>query len=189
MSTATAARLMTMAELLAMPDDGVDRWLIRGQLREKPITVRNRFHSRVLVRIAQLLLDWLDRQPAPHGEVLGGKAGFRIRKAPDTVVGVDVAYVSYEIASRLSDETTLVDGVPTLAVEILSPSDTHEEVRQKVTEYLEAGVALIWVVDPDDHVVRIYRTGAKLQVVNEDQELSGDPHLPGFHVAVRRLFE
>ena len=46
MSTATAPALVTAEELLAMPENGVDRWLIRGKVKEKPMTVRNRFHSR-----------------------------------------------------------------------------------------------------------------------------------------------
>ena len=59
---ATAATLMTTEELLAMPDDGVERWLIRGELREKrppeggpPMTVRNRYHSRVLMFVGHVL--------------------------------------------------------------------------------------------------------------------------------------
>jgi Uma2 family endonuclease len=153
------------------------------------MTVRNRFHSRVLIRIGQLLLEWLDQQPEPRGQIVGGEAGVYLRRNPDTVVGIDVAYVSSEVAGRLTDETTLIDGVPILAVEILSPSDTQENVHEKVSAYLQAGVALIWVVDPDDRTVRIYRPGGRPHLVNEDQELSGDPHLPGFRVPVRRLFE
>jgi Uma2 family endonuclease len=188
MSTATAPTLMTTEDLLAMPENGVDRWLIRGQLREKPMTVRNRFHSRILIRIGQILLDWLDRQPMPRGQIVGGEAGFRVRKNPDTVFGVDVAYVSASVLALVS-ETTLIDGVPTLAVEILSPSDTHEEVHEKIGEYLKAGVALVWIVDPDDQAVRVYQPGARPELFNADHELSGEPHLPGFRVPVRRLFE
>jgi Uma2 family endonuclease len=193
MSTAAAPRLMTAEDLLAMPDDGVERWLIRGQLREKSggksKTVRNRFHSRVLMRIGQILLDWLDRQPMPRGQIVGGEAGFRISKNPDSVFGVDVAYVSASVLALVSEDTSLIDGVPILAVEILSPSDTHEEVHEKVADYLKAGVALVWIVDPDDQTVRIYRPDARPELFNADHELSGDPHLPGFRVPVRRLFE
>jgi Uma2 family endonuclease len=193
MSTAAAPPLMTAEDLLAMPDDGVERWLIRGQLREKSggklMTVRNRFHSRVMVLVAAILEEWRQHQPEPRGEVLCGEAGVILKRNPDTIVGIDVVYISAQIAAQTPKDTTLVDGVPTLAVEILSPSDTHEEVREKVAGYLQAGVPLVWVVDPDDRAVRIYRPGVRLEVVNEDHELSGEPHLPGFRVPVRRLFE
>ena len=46
-------QLMTTEELLAIPEDGTDRWLIAGELRERPMTRRNRFHSRVTFRVAE----------------------------------------------------------------------------------------------------------------------------------------
>src|SRR5438067_992819 len=73
MPVAEATRLMTTEELLALPDDGVERWLIRGQLREKPRTVRNRWHSRTLICVAYVLENWLRQQPEPRGSVLGGE--------------------------------------------------------------------------------------------------------------------
>ena len=188
MSAPATVREMTTEELLALPDDGVERWLIRGQLREKTMTVRNRWHSRVLIRICQLLGNWLDRQPEPRGELLGGEAGCRLRRDPDTTVGVDLIYVFAELAAREAKDTTLIDGVPILAVEILSPSDKEEEINEKVDDYLSAGVALVWVVDPHDRTVLVYRPGAEPELFNVRQELSGDPHLPGFRVPVAQIF-
>lgn len=188
MSAAPTAVLMTTEEMLAMPEDGKERWLIRGELREKPMTVRNRWHSRVLTRIAQLLGDWLDGQPEPRGEILGGEAGVRLRRTPDSTVGVDLIYVSAELAAEEPEETTLIDGVPILAVEILSPSDTVEEIDEKVDEYLKAGVALVWLVNPHRRTVQVCRPNAEPQLFNVEQDLSGEPHLPGFRVAVARIF-
>jgi Uma2 family endonuclease len=180
--------LMTTEQLLALPDDGVERWLIRGQLRERPMTYRNRWHGRVTVRVARFLDAWLDQRPQPRGSVLAGDAGVRLARDPDTIVGVDVVYVSAEVMARQSDETTLIDGVPILAVEILSPSNTQEEIDEKLDQYLAAGVALVWLIDPHDRTVTIYRPGEAPQFVNDRQELSGEPHLPGFRVAVAELF-
>src|SRR5262249_38043519 len=143
---ATTPSLMTTEELLALPDDGVERWLIGGELREKrppaggpPTTVRNRFHSRVLIRVGKLLDNWLDGQSEPRGQIVGGEVGVRLRSDPDTAVGIDVAYISAEVVARQTDDTTLIDGVPVLAVGILSPSDTVEEIDEKVDSYLAAG--------------------------------------------------
>jgi len=192
---ATATTLMTTEDLLAMPDDGVERWLIRGELREKrppeggpPMTVRNRYHSRVLMFVGHVLLDWLERQPEPRGQVLGGEAGVRLRRTPDSTVGVDAVYVSAEVVAQQTDETTLIDGAPILAVEILSPSDTVEEIDEKVDSYLAAGVGVVWVIDPHDRTVTVYRPEAEPELVNRAQELIGEPHLPGFRVPVARLF-
>lgn len=194
MSTTTSA-LMTTEELLAMPDDGAERWLIRGELRERrptlegpPMTVRNRFHSRVMMLVGHLLLDWLDRQPEPRGQVFGGEAGVRIRRTPESTVGVDVVYLSAEVAARQTEDTTLIDGSPVLVVEILSPSDTQEDIHEKIDEYLTVGVALVWIVDPADRTVRVYRPDAEPEPFNVRQVLSADPHLPGFQVPVARIF-
>lgn len=183
---------MTTEQLLAMPDDGVERWLIRGQLREKredPMTKRNRFHSRVMVRVAHLLEVWLERQPEPRGQVLCGEAGVRLRDDPETTVGVDVIYVSADVLARQSQDRTLIDGVPILAVEILSPGNTIEEIDEKVDSYLAAGVPLTWVIDPHHRTVRVHRTGAEPELFNVRHELSAEPHLPGFRVPVARIFE
>ena len=188
MPVTAASPLMTTAELLALPDDGVERWLIQGRLREKPMTVRNRWHSRIMTRVAKFLDNWLDLQPQPRGSVLCGEAGVRLRRDPDTTVGVDVVYVSAEVAARQSDDTTLIDGVPILAVEILSPNDTLDEINEKIDGYRAAGVALVWVIDPHHRTVEIFRPGAEPELVNVRQELSGEPHLPGFRVPAAQLF-
>jgi len=187
-STATTASLMSTEELLCMPDDGVERWLIQGQLREGAVTVRNRSHSRIMVRVAHLLEDWLERQPEPRGEVLCGEAGCRLRRDPDSTVGIDIVYVSAELARHESEETSLIDGVPVLVVEILSPSDTQEQIDEKIDDYLEAGVVLVWVIDAHDKTVLIYRPNTAPELVNVHQELTAEPHLPGFRVAARQLF-
>jgi Uma2 family endonuclease len=179
---------MTTEELLALPDDGVARELIRGILREKPMTRRNRRHSREMITIGQVLKNWLDQQPEPRGEIVGGQAGFRLRRDPDTTVGIDVAYISAEVAASNPDGAALIEGVPVLAVEILSPSDRHEEVAEKVEVYLEVGVALVWIVDPDFRMVIVHRRGAEPEMFNVNHEIGAEPHLPGFRVPVARIF-
>lgn len=188
MNAIATPRLMTTEEMLALPGDGKERWLIDGQLREKPMTVRNRFHSKVLGRIMQLLGMWLDSQPEPRGELLVGEAGCRLRRNPDLTVGIDLMYISAELAAHQPTDTTLVDGVPLLAAEILSPSDTVEEIDEKVDAYLKAGVAVVWIIDTHDRTVTAYRPDAEPVFFNESQELNAEPHLPGFRLPVLQLF-
>jgi Uma2 family endonuclease len=187
MSTVTAPPLMTAEEFLALPPNDMDRWLIEGRLREKPMTYRNRFHSWLTSRISQLLGNWLDQQPQPRGEVFDGEAGCRLAGDPDSVVGVDVVYISAELAAQEST-STIIDGVPTLVVEVLSPSDTQEEIHEKIAVYLKAGVPLIWIVNPYDNTVRVYQPDQEPELFNVHQDLSAEPHLPGFRVKVERIF-
>lgn len=188
MAVAEATELMTTEQMLALPDNGVERWLIRGQLREKPMTVRNRWHSRIMTRVAKFLDNWLDEQPSPRGEVLSGEAGVRLTRDPDTTVGVDVVYVSAEIAARTPDDTTLIDGPPVLVVEILSPNDTQKEIDEKIDLYMTSGVALAWIIHPRRRTVTVFRADREPQLFNASEELNGEPHLPGFRVPVAELF-
>jgi Uma2 family endonuclease len=184
---------MTLEEFLALPDDGVDRDLINGVVRvwtkpgEDPMTRRNRFHSAVLSRLDQLFGNWVDSQPPPRGEVFSGEVGCILRPG-DNGVGIDVAYLSPERLAQQGDQTTMIDGPPTLAAEVLSPSNSQEEIDTKVKAYLTAGVPVVWVVHPTFHTVTVYCPDAPPTMVNDTGELTAEPHLPGFRCRVADLF-
>ena len=76
-----------------------------------------------------------------------------------------------------------------LAVEVLSPSDKHEDVTEKVDEYLAVGVAQVWIVDPDFETVTVRCRDREPVLVARSQELSAEPALPGLRVRVAELFE
>jgi Uma2 family endonuclease len=185
-------KLLTTADLLAMPDDGVDRWLIRGQLRENretDVTRRNRFHSAVMVAIGAALHVWRDRQPKPRGRVLGGEAGCVLTQDPETTVGIDVAYFGPDTVEYQTDVTTMMDGPPVLAVEILSPSEKQEDIDEKIDAYLKAGVKLVWLVNTHLQTITVLRPDAEPQMFNVTQTIDAEPHLPGFSTPVAALFD
>lgn len=188
---APAQKLYTTADLLAMPDDGIERWLIDGQIREVGMTIRNKHHTLVQSRVNGELEIWLRAQPKPRGTIHAGEAGVRLRHDPELTVGIDLVYLAAEVSARVmaDDSTTIIDAVPTLAVEILSPSDTIENVRAKITMYRSVAVPLVWVIDPYMRTVSVLRPGRPPSPLNEEQELDGDPELPGFRILVARLFE
>jgi Uma2 family endonuclease len=152
------------------------------------MTYRNRWHSAIEAEVVYLLKEWLSKQPEPRGRVLCDETGCRLRRNPDTIVGIDVAYVSPQLAAHDPDDTTLIDGARTLVVAILSPNDTEEAINEKVDGYLAAGVALVWLVDPHHRTVEVHRPEAEPELFNVRQELSADPHLPGFRAPVARIF-
>jgi len=185
----TLASPITAEDLLALPDDGVERWIKDGELRKGGMTIRNRFHSKTLSRIVFALESWVRQQASPRGEVLCGEAGVRLRRDPELTVGIDAVYLSPELASQTFAGTTIVDGVPVLAVEILSPSDKQDEVEEKIDDYLGAGVLQVWEVNPRRRTVTVYRPDQEPEFFNVTQELVADPELPGFRVPVSALFE
>jgi Uma2 family endonuclease len=103
------------------------------------------------------------------------------------------ADVSFIRLDRLSVEEAHVEGhlriAPDLAVEVLSPRDLVYKVDRKIQLYRDAGVRLIWVVNPESRTVDIHRFGITPGViVRERDEISGDDVIPGFRCPVAALF-
>jgi len=183
------AVLMTSDELFALPeDDGVERWLVRGELRERPLTKRSPDHTKPTALISYWLLHWALAQPHPQGEVHAGEAYFRLRRDPETNVGIDVAFAPADLVASRPPRGKFFDGPPLLAVEILSPSDKQEDIDDGIAEYLACGVRLVWIVDPADKTVIVYRPGALPEMFNLSGELIGDPDMPGLRIRVRDIF-
>ena len=106
-----ATPLMTAEEFLALPtDDSIDRWLIRGELREMPMAYRNRYRCASTAYVTAEFVNWARTQPEPRGRVLNGDAGFRLPGEPPTLVGIDVAYVSAETLANTFANSTVEIG-------------------------------------------------------------------------------
>jgi Uma2 family endonuclease len=78
--------------------------------------------------------------------------------------------------------------VPSLAVEVLSKSNTDREMSRKLEDYFEAGVELVWFVDPPTRSIKVYTSPNKFTVLKGVQSLHGGAVLPGFKVKVAELF-
>lgn len=187
MSTAVADR-MTLAEFAALPDDpDVDRELVCGEVVERPMTVRNRRHARAESAIAAILSIWRKSLSRMLGAVYSGEVGCDLPQV-DSRVGIDVAYFDQATVDQQPPESPYMVGPPVVAVEVLSPSDVVEDINRKIRAYLQAGVRLVWIVDPDLETLTIHRPGAKPEILSGDQEFRGDPHLPGLKFQVQELF-
>ncbi len=189
-----APKTMTLGEFLALPDDGTERMLLDGVLweigEENGVTRRNRFHSSCEVRIARVLANWALSRPEPRPEVVGGEAGFVLSRSPDhsTTVGIDVAVISAELADSEISESSMYEGTPILAVEILSPYDTIKEIAAKLKKYRECGVPIVWIVDTDLRTVTEHRPDREPKLFTKADTLAAEPHLPGFSCRVAEFF-
>ena len=185
-----APKTMTLEEFRALPDDGMERMLIDGILWEKEMTRRNRFHGSSESRIARVLANWALSLPEPRPEVASGEIGFVLSSSPDrsVTVGIDVAVISAELADSEGDESWMYEGIPLLAVEILSPSDTIKEVSAKLKTYRECGVPIVWIVDTDLRTVTEHRPDREPKLYTKADTLAAEPHLPGFTCRVAEFF-
>jgi Uma2 family endonuclease len=186
-ATATAP---TGEELIALlEDEKFERWVIGGELREKPMTRRSPSHAGAITALASLLRQWSKTQPTPRPRVFSADIYFRLQADPETDVGVDIAVATPAQAATVTPNLRFIDGPPILAVEVLSANDVHEDVHEKLEAYLDAGTPVVWIVDPFDSTVTVYRRGQEPVMFNRTQELPGEPDLPGFRCPVAEIFE
>ena len=103
--------------------------------------------------------------------------------------GPDVSYVSPAKLSAGPQRRPYPDLVPDLAVEVLSPGNTRQEMDEKLDDYFASGVELVWLVEPDAKTVRVYTARDAVTTLNETDTLDGGSVLPGFAVKVADLFD
>lgn len=120
----------------------------------------------------------------PAHEILFNLAPLNCQRRPD------VAFVSRNrwTPGQSSTQTPAWNVVPNLAVEIVSPSNSMNEVRGKVHEYFAAGVEAVWVVLPEYDEVHVYDAPRSNRMLALEDELTGDPVIPGFRLPLAELF-
>lgn len=128
-----------------------------------------------------------------RGHALGRvylNTGFILRRNPDLVRGPDEAFVSNErIAANPPPKRGFWPVAPDLALEIISAGDLAEELTEKVGDYLETGVRLIWVVYPRTQQVHVYHPNGDVRIVRGEGTLDGSNVLTGFEVPLGELWE
>ncbi len=167
-------QLMTADELFHahIPDRRTE--LVRGELLvREPAGDR---HGRVTMNLTIRLANHVERLGA--GQLFAAETGFKLFRAPDTVRAADIALVRRE---RLPEAIPgFAELAPDLVVEVLSPSDRPGEILAKIGDWLEAGVRLVWVIDPERRIARVYRLDGSETIINENDHLGGEDVLPDF---------
>ncbi|HWS87892.1 MAG TPA: Uma2 family endonuclease [Pyrinomonadaceae bacterium] len=174
----------TASELFEMPDDGFRYELVKGELRK--MSPSGSEHGATIVNITVLLGQYVRAKKL--GVCFGAETGFKIESDPDTVRAPDVAFISRERIPKSGIPKQFWPGAPDLAVEVLSPGDTRGEVDEKVTDWLEAGVRAVWVINPKKRVVMVYRSTTDVERLSEGDELGGGEVVPGFRCKVTEIF-
>ncbi len=182
MSTTT---IVTADELLALPTGMGKRYeLVAGELRT--MSPSGWKHGEIVHNI-ETILGYFIRQHT-LGRGFGAETGFLLKRDPDTVRAPDFAFIASKHLPKSEPPEAFWPGTPDLAVEVLSPGDTSGEVAEKIEDWLAAGCAAVWVVDPKLQTVTIYPSRKDIQVKAADETLAGDPVVPGFSCAVEELF-
>ena len=114
------------------------------------------------------------------GRAFGPNAGYTLPNG--AVRAPDASWMPLSRWESLSrdDQTKFGHTFPDFAIELRSPSDSLSDVHDKMTEYLENGVRLGFLLDPRQRRVYVYRPGQDVEVMEGPDTVSGDPVLPGF---------
>ena len=176
-------RLMTIEEFEQMPDGDRRYELWDGELIE--MAPPGEMHNDVIREIV-----WNAERfvRASKIEKLFIETTFVIREDPPSSLVPDIAFIHEHRLQPDRDRRRIVRTYPDIAIEVISPTDRIGEVLQKVARYLEAGVTLVWVVDPDSRTVTVHRQNRDMRVLTVVDTIDGEDVLPGLSIPVSDIF-
>jgi Uma2 family endonuclease len=173
----------TEADVIAVRErEGLICELVDGVLVEKPMGYSESVMACALIEILRRFV-----RPRNQGLVSGPDGTMRL--FPGLVRIPDVAFASWDrIPGGQMPKVPIPDLAPDLAVEVLSESNTEQEMARKRREYFAAGVRLVWMIDPRSRTATVFTGPEQSSVLDESQTLDGGEVLPGFLLPLRELF-
>jgi Uma2 family endonuclease len=181
---AVGTRQITIEELEKMPQTDARVELVEGEIIKMPPAGHE--HGKIALAIGSILRDFVVRHKL--GDAYAAETGFVLKRSPDTVRAPDAAFVTAERAEKMEGKEGFFPGPPDLAVEVISPNDSDEDVEAKVLDYLQAGTRLVWIIRPRTRTVTVYRSREDIRLLTAEETLEGGDVLPGFSVPVREIF-
>ena len=172
---------MTAEELLKLPDDSMCHELIKGELLTMPPPGDE--HGAVTMNLTLPLANHVKANNL--GVLRAAETGFKLESNPDTVLAPDIAFIARD---RVGDRVLgYRAGAPDLAVEVMSQWDSRPKATRKAALWLELGARSVWVVNPRQRTVEVWRTNSERKLFHETDELVDDT-VPGFRVKVSEIF-
>lgn len=182
-------RLLTVADFAVLPDE-LPTGPVRYELDDGRLLIMTPpgdIHGAAEAHFAGEFLLQLEKRGL--GKVRCGEVSVVLRHNPDRVVGADVVFIANSsLPIRRSPEGYL-ETIPDLVVEVRSKNDSHAYLLRKTQEYLDAGVKLVWIADPEYKTVTAYRKNREAEVFAEDAILRDEAVVPGFQAKVSDLFQ
>lgn len=183
-----ATRTYTVDELERTPPPGdwsVNDWeLIDGEL--VVATPTGGESGRVPATVIILLGGFV--RPRRLGNIYGSDTGFKMFPGRETLLAPDVAFLQADRVPPLEEERKVLRLAPDLAVEVRSPSDNRAPLLAKAAMYLDAGVRLVWLIDPVRRTVTVLAPDAAPVTLGESGTLDGGDVVPGLAVPVAEIF-
>ena len=169
---------------VVVPDDGLFE-VVDGKLVEKDVGTQQ-----VEIAFDMAYAIAMFAKPRRLGRALTEMV-FRIDRAKNLQRRPDASFVSdgrWPFRRRVPD-VPVWDMVPDLAIEVISPNNSADEVQDKRLEYFQAGVNQVWVVYPKHREIHVFTSPTQVRILTADQELDGGDLLPGFRLPLASIFE
>jgi Uma2 family endonuclease len=156
--------------------------LVDGTLVEVPVGMKE---SILAIAIAGRIRRFTE--PQDLGVVAGSDGPVRLM--PGNVRYPDVSYFPWDLlpGDEVPDEA-IWSVVPPLAVEVLSRSNTRQEIDRKVSDFFRAGCRLVWIIDPATETAMTYASAGRARRIGPGEALDGGKVLPGFKLPLADLF-
>jgi Uma2 family endonuclease len=137
-------------------------------------------------RLTQRLGNWADTNGM--GLAFDSSTGFKLPNGADR--SPDASWVRRERLESLNpDPAKFLPMAPDFVAELRSATDNLEKLQQKMQEYVDNGVRLGWLIDPQNQRVEIYRLGQDVEVLQSPTSLSGEDILPGFVLELTQILD
>ncbi len=181
----TEKKIWTDEAFMALPDDGQHYEIVNGELIDMGNS--GALHGYICSLLLSALMSYV--LPKKLGVILDSSTAFKMKngnkRSPD---------ISFFAKERLQGMTELpsgfLEGAPDLAVEVLSPGNTVEEIDEKIAEYFENCARLVWVISPIQHYILVYRCAQEPdRLLKSVDFLDGEDVVPGFTLPVADLFQ
>jgi len=182
MSILTSSTQFTPEEVSrACERDGKLYELIEGELKEKHVGFWELF-------IAARIIERLNSHFYPHEGAAVGEVMVYCFDRANHGRKPDVVFVRKNRfpGSQIPDGDIRL--APDLVVEVLSPGNSGIELEDKLDEYLAAGVAMVWIVNPDRRTIRVYRGDGTTKLFQPQDVIENEPLLPNFRLVVDEVF-
>ena len=139
---------------------------------------------------------WLWNQENQLGKVFDSSTGFKlpngaVREAWATPIrSPDASWITLEHWNALTPEQRqkFIPLCPDFVIELRSASDRLKTLQEKMQEYIENGLRLGWLINPQDRRVEIYRSGKEVDILESPKSLSGEEVLPGFVLHLQEIW-
>lgn len=141
-------------------------------------------HGSIARRVSAILGAHVDNKQL--GDVVGAETGFML--SDNTMRGADAAFISKHKLAQITEPDKYLPFAPDIAVEVVSPHDTANEIKAKVRQYLEAGTSLVWIVYPSDQSVVVHLPDKTSVTLSTSDMLDGGDVLTDFSVEISAFF-